>query len=331
MCTNMKERNISVDFLRFLAALLITNSHMQLLYGKYAMLATGGSIGDALFFFCSGFTLFLKPMGTASNFPDWYKRRINRIYPSVLAIAIVACGIFNIRRDIIDIILYGGGWFITYIMVYYVLIFFIGAYLKDKTIHFLLLSAVLTGLYFFIFSSKIYTVYYYNIYSDAIIRWPMFMMPILLGAQIGVSAPKIKYRPWVDTIGLIVSVAAFYILIYLSAINKQLMPLQYVSCLVLMVITYFFYQVGCSPLVKRIYQHRTGHFIIRFVGGLCLEIYLVQRLVFTDKMNSLFPLNLLIMFVIVIAAAYLVRCLARIISQTFKDEPYQWKKVFSAF
>ena len=44
----MKERNIGIDILKFLAVLLITNSHMELLYGKYSVLATGGTIGDAL-------------------------------------------------------------------------------------------------------------------------------------------------------------------------------------------------------------------------------------------------------------------------------------------
>lgn len=69
----MKSHNISIDILKFFAALLITNSHMELLYGKYSMLATGGSIGDVLFFFASGFTLFLGRMG---RFDNWYKRRI---------------------------------------------------------------------------------------------------------------------------------------------------------------------------------------------------------------------------------------------------------------
>ena len=46
----MKERIISIDILKFFAALLITNSHMELLYGKYSILATGGAIGDVLFF-----------------------------------------------------------------------------------------------------------------------------------------------------------------------------------------------------------------------------------------------------------------------------------------
>lgn len=88
----MKERDISIDILKFIAAILITNSHMELLYSKYSFLATGGAIGDVLFFFCSGFTLFLGRMG---RFDNWYKRRINRIYPTVFAWAILGAFILN--------------------------------------------------------------------------------------------------------------------------------------------------------------------------------------------------------------------------------------------
>lgn len=75
----MKQRNIGIDILKCFAAIVITNSHMDILYPKFGALATGGAIGDALFFFCSGFTLFLGRMG---RFDNWYKRRINRIYPN---------------------------------------------------------------------------------------------------------------------------------------------------------------------------------------------------------------------------------------------------------
>ena len=37
----MKQRNPSIDILKCIAALLITNSHMELLYGKYSVMATG--------------------------------------------------------------------------------------------------------------------------------------------------------------------------------------------------------------------------------------------------------------------------------------------------
>lgn len=47
----MKQRNISIDILKCFAALIITNSHMDILYPKFGALATGGAIGDALFSF----------------------------------------------------------------------------------------------------------------------------------------------------------------------------------------------------------------------------------------------------------------------------------------
>lgn len=43
-------RDISIDILKCIAAIMITNSHMDILYGDYSYLATGGAIGDALFF-----------------------------------------------------------------------------------------------------------------------------------------------------------------------------------------------------------------------------------------------------------------------------------------
>lgn len=82
----IKTRDISVDIIKFLAVFLIINSHADVCYPKYSMLATGGAIGDALFLFCSGYTLF---WGGIKRFDNWYKRRINRIYPSVIACLIV--------------------------------------------------------------------------------------------------------------------------------------------------------------------------------------------------------------------------------------------------
>lgn len=52
-----QKRFYFIDILKLLAITLIVNSHMEPTYGKYANLASGGAIGLALFFFCSGFTL----------------------------------------------------------------------------------------------------------------------------------------------------------------------------------------------------------------------------------------------------------------------------------
>jgi hypothetical protein len=70
------QRDVSVDILKFFAVFIIMNSHMDGLYTHYKFLATGGAIGDVLFLFLSGYTLFL---GRRQNFSDYYKRRISRI------------------------------------------------------------------------------------------------------------------------------------------------------------------------------------------------------------------------------------------------------------
>lgn len=38
----VKNRDVSIDIMKCLAVVLVMNSHMDLLYGKYAALATGG-------------------------------------------------------------------------------------------------------------------------------------------------------------------------------------------------------------------------------------------------------------------------------------------------
>ena len=85
----MKQRDLSIDILKFIACIAITNSHYDEVYGPLYSLATGGAIGDILFFFASGFTIFLSNSG---QFFDYYKRRIKRIYPTIFAWALM-CGI----------------------------------------------------------------------------------------------------------------------------------------------------------------------------------------------------------------------------------------------
>ena len=101
----MNQRDICIDILKFIAVFLIINSHMDALYPKYKMLATGGAIGDVLFLFASGYTLFLS--NRKLRFDNWYKRRINRIYPSVIVCAIIRT-LFS-EKQYITLLSMGGG------------------------------------------------------------------------------------------------------------------------------------------------------------------------------------------------------------------------------
>lgn len=318
------KRDISIDILKFFAVILITNSHMELLYGKYSVLATGGAIGDVLFFFCSGFTLFL---GRMSRFDNWYKRRINRIYPTVFAWSIFSTLLFSNNKHIIDIILYGGGWFVSCIMIYYVILYFIRKFMIDKLkIAFLSVSFIIIIWYLLIDNTPDY-----NMYGNTYFKWGHYFLFMLLGAIIGISNGNFRFKFKTDFIKLIVSLILFYGILILGKKFVFVHNIQIISLIPLLGITFYFYKSCNSNEIKKLYYNKYTGSIIKAVGGLCLEVYLVQSSLFTDKMNNLFPLNLLIMLLIIIAVAYVLRCMARVFSQTFKDGEYDWKAVFKLY
>lgn len=245
----MKERNVSIDLLKCLAALLITNSHMNILYGKYEFLATGGCIGDVLFFFCSGFTLFLKPMGGIRQFPDWYKRRINRIYPTIFAVAILGCLFFDTHWDMIDIIVARRYWFVSCIMLYYVVIFFVGSYFKERMFLIAVLVALGTAVWFYF----LYHLPNFSLYAEHLyIRWLLFFVFMLLGAKMGTMANDIRSKPIPDFCLLVFCVISFYVLFIVGLRIKSLVILQYFSFLPLLGAMYYFYKVGASDWVFKI-------------------------------------------------------------------------------
>jgi hypothetical protein len=86
--SNREAGRLGGMFIRFLAACLIINSHFDLLY-PWPFLATGGGLGNALFFFASGYGLTASSRRKQRPFPEWYHRRLLRIIPSVLVLMLV--------------------------------------------------------------------------------------------------------------------------------------------------------------------------------------------------------------------------------------------------
>ncbi|WP_417123933.1 acyltransferase family protein [Phocaeicola sp.] len=318
----MKSHNISIDILKFFAALLITNSHMELLYGKYSMLATGGSIGDVLFFFASGFTLFLGRMG---RFDNWYKRRINRIYPTIFAWATLSSFVLGYQNDMKYTVIHGGGWFVTCIMMYYIILWIIRRIAENKLEWaFAVASAVVLVSYFFFNRPQ-----GWNMYGATYYKWMHYFLFMLLGAIIGkMPKQRLNFSFSHDLAKLLLCVVAFYAVFIASLRIQYVAQFQIVSLLPLLGVTFYSYKVCNSRQLKRCYDNRYIGWCMKFIGGLCLEIYIVQYSLFTDAMNRIFPLNILIMFLIIFAAAYLLRCVSRIFAQTFKDGEYDWREVF---
>lgn len=256
----MANRDTSIDILKCLAAIIITNSHMNLLYGSYSMLATGGAIGDALFFFCSGFTLFL---GRKAVFFNWYKRRIRRIYPTIFAFVIVST-LFGWRgwdcRNICDVLVNGGGRFVTCIMMYYVALWIIRCYMENHLpkAFFIALAMVFAWYYAFGIDAPDN-----NMYGGCYFKWVHYFLFMLLGAVVGYKKHNIIAKGQRDPLflptlsKLILSVACFYILCWFKNKNGIYDFVQMSSLIPLMGITYYLYQL-CNNTSVKIKQKLSG-------------------------------------------------------------------------
>ena len=323
----MKDRDVAIDIVKFLAVLLIINSHADMMYPHMKMLATGGAIGDCLFLFCSGFTLF---WGGQKSFGSFYKRRIRRIYPSVIiSVLFVHMICMNPTFGIKEL---AGGNFIKAIMVYYVLLYFVRKYALDKIGLVLAgVAAVSLAVYILWFPYK-YEVSSKGLYGITTqYRWIPYFAAMLIGAVVGMKRKELRYHAWWDFGKLMLCIVLFYSIQFTAKIYRPIAPWQVVTLLPLMGITVYFYKWCNCDWMKRIYQSKWGNALIMIVGGLCLESYLIQHSLFTVKMNSIWPLNLLIIVVVILLCSYIVRCMARWFAQTFRTEDYEWKKIFSLY
>ncbi|WP_423997267.1 acyltransferase family protein [Maribacter sp. IgM3_T14_3] len=320
---NNNKRDIGIDVIKCIAALLITNSHFDLLY-PYKFLATGGSIGNSLFFFASGFLLFLKPMG---RFDNWYKKRINRIYPTIFAWAILCTLFLGEDENIIYLILYSGEWFISCIMIYYVIIYFINKFMRNN----LMLSWGISLLIFIVWYIIIDKPSDYDMYGITYFKYGFYFLFMLMGAIMGASKKQLIYNFKSDFLKLI-GCCVLYYLIAIGAKKFEIINiLQMLSLAPLIGLTYYFYKVANGSVLKKVYQNNIGGAFIKIIGGLCLEIYLVQVSLFTDRFNNYFPLNIIGTFLAILIAAYILRCSSRLFSQIFKEQDLDWKGIISLY
>ena len=324
----MKDRDYSIDILKFLAVFLIINSHMDALYVKYDMLATGGAIGDVLFLFASGYTLLLSKRNL--SFGNWYKRRINRIYPSVFVCTVMGA-LFSLRCSL-NLSKFGGGEFIIAIMIYYMLIYAIKRYAVKYIPHIIALTGIVSLVVYVEWFPYKYLTGEKGIYGiTTLFRWIPYFAFMLFGSWMGLKRKDLKFHAVFDFLKMIASLLFFYGIQFAAMKYAVVAPYQIITLLFLMGIVYYFYKWCHAKFWEKLYSKKIGYTIIMTISGLCLESYLIQYSVFTTKMNGIFRLNLPIMVIIVLLASFLCKCLSRLFSQTFGEGDYNWKEVVKLY
>lgn len=313
-------KNKGIILLKFFAALLITYSHMAILFPKFQGLVTGGAIGDGLFFFCSGFTLFL---GRNDNFVNWYKRRINRIYPTIIMWALFSTFVFGWNWNVSDLIFTPRYWFIPCIMVYYIIFYLIKTYWMKYLNIITIITAIIIAMsdYFILDHSKT------MMYADIRYMRIYYFSFMLLGAMTALRQHN-TYSLKKSSIYSILYLALYYVCMAIYKIDDFFCHFQIISLLPLLAAIYWIYQLSNTEKVSSFLSKKYIGWSIIFISGLTLEIYMVQYALFTNKFNYIFPINIILTYIVIFITAYLLKCLSRIFTMFFSDEQFIVKNIF---
>lgn len=154
---------------------------------------------------------------------------------------------------------------------------------------------------------------------------------MLLGAILGTKNVEIKKLKYKNVVLFAVSFLMFYAIQLLAKHYRPIAPIQIVTLIPLIGIVYYLYKICNSSLFSRLYQNKIAHAFIMTIAGLCLESYLIQEYCFTSAWNSIFPLNVLFIYVIILLVSYIVRCIARLFSQIFREKEFEWKAIIKIY
>jgi hypothetical protein len=270
-----------------------------------------------LFFFSSGFTLFL---GKTLRFDNWYKKRIQRIFPTLIAVSLLAAGVFSQEVGVWDVFTGRKFWFLNCILCYYALFYPILWYGKHLRVLFGCIGVAVIVIWFACFDFTGKGIFYG---SDDYRRIFYFLF-MMQGALMGVNREKYMYRGW-HPVAYVACILAWYVVLFYTADSNW----QILSVIPLLGVSRYGYLACSAPWLGRLYRSKYVGRGMYYVAMLCLEIYVIQHFVITDFFNAIFPLNIPLVMVLIIASAYGLRVVSNFIRQTFEKEPYRWTEVFA--
>lgn len=98
--------------------------------------------------------------------------------------------------------------------------------------------------------------------------------------------------------------------------------LGYIPLLLFLV---FIYKLACFNWIRNLAE--TNYFKpIRIIAALTFEIYIVQKYIITNYFNALFPFNAIIVFLLILIAAYIVKIATNLFEQTVIGIKWDIKK-----
>lgn len=318
-----------ITVLRAIAACIIINSHYEGIYPS-DLLANGGLLGNALFFAISGYCLAnIKEKLTLSGFLKWYGKRIRRIYLPSTIITIVFILIDYNRitafSDFIYYFIYPTRYaFLGAIILLYIPFFIL---LKVNWTNHNLVAVMMTvaGIAFIIYIIG-YDKSFYHI--DAVNEPFIFFIYfecMLFGAWFRHNKKKYidnhKITNWIYAVSTVCIYVACKILLSKSIITSNVQIVNQ-FCLFLVITALFTLFSGLNSQLEQLPNLLKQ--IISRIAAITLELYLVQAFIVIKvrEMKIFFPVNWILLTVLIFVCAFLLHYFCRIIDQSVMGKRY---------
>ena len=295
-----------ISLLRFIATILITNSHFGHLYpNNISFLATGGTIGNSIFFFASGYALYFS---NKESFRNWITKRFLKIYIPVwifnIAILLLTKQ-WSLTNNIIP-----NYWFLKAILIFYLAYYFIVRYLENK-LWIVIIS--LTTLYIFVFNFNDNNSFIIeNTENPTKLHWFYYFAIMIFGTIMAKNGFKSNKNIMTIFIFFILVIISYYSLKFLT-IYFHVFFLQIFIPFFLFLFCYFSFEF-ISKLNK--YKGLNNKFLIG-VSNQTLEIYIVQFATIRFLTNVIFPLNMIACLISILIFAFILKQISNSILKLF--------------
>lgn len=306
------------DIIKFCATVLITISHLDAFLPNPRW-ASGGAIGNALFFFISGYGLAKAYLfsGGERGFFCYIRKRYMRIYPAVWVAVLVTFLLSNSESNLEVFKFFfwpTGYWFISAILVFYVPFYWIR---QGRILVYQIVA-------FFVFVLYLFNYIYLDLsifsVENGYFKWIYYFGLMVFGAFLaGLSKECDK---WFGHFCLLVLYLLLYIFLKLKLFNLGFGEFQFLFQLLAFPICYELYLLSkWTGLMELFSRFRFVTIAVAFIAGLTLEIYLVQvpLIHWLEKRDFgyEFPIPLIFSVLPIVPLAFVLKKVSLVVSKFF--------------
>lgn len=290
-----------IFLLKSIAALLITNSHMDSIYPIEA-LSIGGAIGNCIFFLVSGFCLSSKINGSLSK---WMLGRCLRLYPLMWIVNLINMAAGNIHVSMKNVLIYFflpiyGFWFVAAILIFYFLFYFV---IKCKISTKILIVSPIAA-YVIIYLTCL-DLTRWTVEDSGFFKYIYYFLAMSIGYIFKINKTRLECLIREKNnilLGAVVISGLGYVCTKIMMQSSTFLKYQFLVQLttLLFAVCIFVYTWSMDHMIKRVCDKNAKIFkAMKMIGNSTLEIYYWNYLIADLVEGIIFPGNLVLAFILI--------------------------------